>query len=141
MGGVEATELNNKRMVEYGSRLGGGISKASADFTQSCRKLNRRSSGAGRLRRQAWLLHGAGPPGCVNLGGPFLLGGVTMTDDDIPLHLMYGANHLAMDEAFRARMHAAIDRAGNCSDWCRHHARDQQSKIRPNRASLSASLP
>src|SRR5262249_59018949 len=32
-----------------------------------------------------------------------------MTDDDIPLHLMYGANHLAMDEAFRARMHAAIE--------------------------------
>ena len=36
-----------------------------------------------------------------------MLGGVTMTDDDIPLHLMYGANHLAMDEAFRPRMHAA----------------------------------
>jgi hypothetical protein len=32
-----------------------------------------------------------------------------MTDDDIPLHLTYGANHLAMDEAFRARMHAAIE--------------------------------
>ena len=38
-----------------------------------------------------------------------MLGGVTMSDDDIPLHLMYGANHLAMHEAFRARMHAAIE--------------------------------
>jgi hypothetical protein len=31
-----------------------------------------------------------------------------MSDDDIPLHAMYGANHFAMDEAFCARMRAAI---------------------------------
>ena len=38
-----------------------------------------------------------------------MLGGVTMTDDDIPLHLMYGANHFDMDEAFCARMRKAIE--------------------------------
>ena len=31
-----------------------------------------------------------------------------MTDDDIPLHLMYGANHFDMDEAFCASMRKAI---------------------------------
>ena len=38
-----------------------------------------------------------------------MLGGVTMSDDDIPLHLMYGANHFDMDEAFCARMRKAIE--------------------------------
>jgi hypothetical protein len=32
-----------------------------------------------------------------------------MSDDDIPLYAMYGANHSAMDEAFCARMRAAIE--------------------------------
>jgi hypothetical protein len=31
-----------------------------------------------------------------------------MSDDDIPLYAMYGANHFAMDKAFCARMRAAI---------------------------------
>jgi hypothetical protein len=30
-------------------------------------------------------------------------------DDEIPLHVMYGANHLDMDEAFCARMRMAIE--------------------------------
>ena len=38
-----------------------------------------------------------------------MLGGVTMTDDDIPPHLMYGANHFDMDEAFCAPMRKAIE--------------------------------
>ena len=32
-----------------------------------------------------------------------------MTDDDIPLQLMYGANHFDMDEAFCVRMRKAIE--------------------------------
>ena len=48
-----------------------------------------------------------------------------MSDDDIPLHLMYGANHLAMDEAFCAHMRKAIE-AGleKSANWCHHHAWD-----------------
>ena len=47
-----------------------------------------------------------------------------MTDDDIPLHLMYGANHFDMDEAFCAHMRKAIE-AGleKSANWC-HHAWD-----------------
>jgi hypothetical protein len=42
-----------------------------------------------------------------NLGGLFYAR-ASMSDDDIPLHAMYGPNHFAMDEAFCARMRMAI---------------------------------
>lgn len=55
-------------------------------------------------------------------------------DDDIHLHVTY-VSYLDMDEAFCARMLAAIaaglgKRAGSCN----HHSRNQKSKIRSNKA-------
>ena len=61
-----------------------------------------------------------------------------LAHDEI-LYLAPGSpTHFEMDEAFCARMRAAIE-AGleKCADWYHHHARDQKSQIRPNKATGS----
>jgi hypothetical protein len=56
-------------------------------------------------------------------------------EDEIHLHVTY-ASHLDMDEAFCARMHAAIAAgARKCAGWRRQHAQNEKSKTRSNKGS------
>ncbi len=82
------------------------MSKASANFTQSCRKWERRFWSASRLGRTSTASPlGAGPLGCVTSEALFYSGPV----DDDEIRTTYYASHVDMDEAFCARMRIAID--------------------------------
>jgi hypothetical protein len=63
-----------------------------------------------------------------------------MSDDEIITSLTNGGpGYFEMDEAFCARMRAAIAAGLESADWYHHHARDQKFQILPDaRAGCSA---